>query len=318
MDCLKGFFSLSKGCSTVAPTSGLYVDMLEGVSLKSLSNIVGADKLTAQHLVDEKTVLVGELLKAGPNRFLLEDAVEHSVDSMICKDWGTTYVEGSTDERGLRIEKKRARLTSLLIERIYFKSHTTVEDLEITISDGVKEEVFTINAEADEEIVIEANFSTRNTSVDIVYTSEDVEPYAGSICPYNNFVESDCHGCTGSKSLKIRTIEAAEKLVQYRGIKVDASVICDREKMVCLIAEHQKMAFLYLVGSEIMKEWASTDRLNFLAVSSKEYAQNKAVEWEAKANQIFYDNAQGIKKYLEGHQRECFICNQAHYGFTLP
>ena len=318
MGCLDNFFSLSKGCQTVAPSSGLYIDSLEVISLKGLSNIVGADKLTAQALVNEKTTLVGELLKANPSLMLMGDAVEHSVDSIVCKDFKDQSVAGLDSKRGIRVEKKRGYMTSLVVERFYFKSATEVTNLEITITDGVNSDVHEVTAAANKEVVIEANFHTQNTWVEITYQSVEVEPYIGSLCPYNNFVESDCHGCTGSKSIKVRSIEGENLLIQYRGIKVDASVQCDRDKMICLIAEHQKAAFLYLVGAEILKEWATTDRLNFLAVASKEIAKEKAIEFEAKGNELLFANAQGIKKYLEGKQKECFICNSVKYGYTIP
>lgn len=318
MNCLNGFFALSKQCSITPPTSELYIDMLEGISMKSLSNIVGADKLTAQKLVDEKTTLVGELLKANPNLMLLNDAVEHSIDSLVSKDFKDDFTTGEAINRGIRIEKKRGQLTKLVVERFYFKSHTAVTDLVITITDGVQSETHTVTAEADEEVIVEANFSTNNLWVTITYNSDVVEPYIGTICPYNTFLDADCHGCDGSKSLKLKTIEGNEFLIAYRGIRVDASVQCDREKMICLIAQNQKMAILYLVGAEILKEWYSSDRINYLAINSKEWAKEKAIEWESKGNEILFNNSQGIRRYIESKQRECFICNQVNYGYTLP
>ena len=318
MGCLDNFFSLSKGCQTVAPSSGLYLDSLEVISLKGLSNIVGADKLTAQALVNEKTTLVGELLKANPTVMLMGDAVEHSIDSIVCKDFKNESIAGLESKRGMRVEKKRGYMTSLVIERFYFKSATAVTDLEITITDGVNEDVHVVTALANEDVVIEANFHTQNTWVEIYYEDASVEPYIGSLCPYNNFVDSDCRGCVGGKSIKVHAIQGEDLLIQYRGIKVDASVQCDRDKMVCLIAEHQKAALLYLVGAEVLKEWSTTDRLNFLAVASKEIAKEKAIEFEAKGNELLAANAQGIRKYLESKQKECFICNSVNYGYTLP
>ena len=78
------------------------------------------------------------------------------------------------------------------------------------------------------------------------------------------------------------------------------------------------MAILYPVGAEILKEWYSSDRINYLAINSKEWAKEKAVEWENKGNEILFNNSQGIRRYIESKQRECFICNQLNYGYTLP
>ena len=291
--------------------------MLEGISLKSISNMVGADKLTAQALLDEKTLLVGELLKSGPSKFLFDNVVNHSVDTLISKDFSKDSTSGLDELRGLRIEKRRGYLTKLTVERIYFKSATAVTELDVTISDGVNEKVYQVTADANEEVVIEANYHTSNLSVDITYQNDSVEPYIGTLCPYNNFVELECRGCQGSKSMKIRTIEGEELLIAYRGIRVDASVMCDREKMVCLIADSQKLAILYLVGAELMRELIFSDRINFLTLN-KELAKEKLVEWENKGHGILFENSQGIRNMLTSKEKACFICNSYKYGYSKP
>lgn len=319
MDCLNGFFALSKSCQVELPTSGLYIDSLEGISLKSLSNIVGAEKLTAQKLVDEKTQLIGELLKSGPSKYLFQSVVDHSVDSLISKDFKKDgQLESEAITRGLRLEKKRGKLTVLKVDRIYFKSATAVTALEITVTDGVNPKVYELTAEANEEIEIEANYSTNGLQIDITYDSETVEPYTGTVCPYNTFVDSDCIGCGGCKSLKIRAIEGDGLVLNYRGIRVDASVMCDREKMVCLIANDQKLPIMYLVGAEILKEWIGSDRINYITINSKEWAEKKIVEWEQKGWELLHENSQGIIKYLKQAEPKCFICQGFKYGFNIP
>jgi len=282
--------------------------------------MIGADKLTAQKLIDEKTQLVGEWMKAQSSSFIFESVIGSNVDSLISKDFCNETTTGLDSKRGIRIERKRGQLTALSVERIYFKSATAVTALEITLTDGVTTETYEVTAEANEEVVIEVDFQTSSLWVDITYQDESVEPYIGSISPYHNFADMGCAvGCAGScHSMKIRTIEDENYLIAYRGVRVDCSVKCDRSKMICLVAKDQALAFLYLVGAELMKELSFSDRINFLTISNKDEAKLKAEEWTTQANAMLVDNSQGIKRYLESQQKECFICNGYSYGHSKP
>jgi ribosomal protein S13 len=315
--CFSNFIGLTKKCNLPAPTSGLYLDMLEGVSLKSVANIAMGDATTAQQLINEKTELVFRMLEEEVYSFLFNETVEHSVESIVSRSFGLDSFHGYDGTRGLRVYAKRGQLTKLHIERLYLLSASDVDDLVITIDDNLNPITKTVNLEAGIELVVELNYSTTSHEVDITYQSEAFEPHEGSISPWDRFYFNGCNSC-GCKGIRMVGLEHDDEISAYRGIRADVSLQCDRSKMVCLIAQRSKLAILYLVGAEVMKEAASTDRVNFLSINGKENAVAKAQEWEAKALGILQGNSQGISNYLRQAQSDCFICNNTKYGYSLP
>jgi hypothetical protein len=315
--CFENFIGLTKKCNLDEPTSGLYVDMLEGVSMKSVANIAMGDAITAQALINEKTQLVFEKLESGAYPFLFHNAIEHSIESIISKGFSTEIGTLSENVRGLRIETKRGQLTKLVVERLYLLSSTDADGITITINDGIKTTTKTVSLVGGVENVIELNYSTHSHKVDITYQDHHITPFEGSISPYDRFWPIDCNNC-GCNGMRMVGLDSGDEVSNWVGIRADTSLQCDRKKMVCLIAERSKVAILYLVGSELMKEHGATDRVNFLSINGKEFAQTKAAEWREAGEDMLMRSAQGITDYLRKSQSNCFICNNVKYGYSLP
>jgi hypothetical protein len=291
--------------------------MLEGVSMKSVANIAMGDAITAQALINEKTQLVFEKLESGSYPFLFHNTIEHSIESIISKGFSTEIGTLSENVRGLRIETKRGQLTKLVVERLYLLSSTNSNHTIITINDGIKTSTKNVTLHAGVESVIELNYSTHSHKVDITYQSNSVTPFEGSISPYDRYWPTDCNNC-GCNGMRMVGLDSGEEVSNWVGMRADASLQCDRKKMVCLIAERSKVAILYVVGSELMKEHVATDRVNFLSINGKEFAQSKAAEWREAGEDMLMRSAQGITDYLRKSQSNCFICNNLKYGYSIP
>lgn len=318
MNCLQNFIGISEGCG-IESTSGLYVDMAEGLSVKSISNI-DPKFLNGQNLVNQKLKLVYELLKADLSEMLGGDFVEQSIDSLISPQFCDHYLEDNPGTPGLYISAKGQKLTAIYVHAIYFRSHVAVTDLDITITDGTTDNttVVQISAEADEEIMVIVDYTTRQNSVTITYDSSTVEPYVMSISGAKNNCGCTCVCC--SDKLNIQGIDFdGTKISNYRGIRADVSLICDTEKMICLLAKSSlKMPIFYLLISEIAKEWVATDRLNYLAMQSKDWANAKSLEWRDTARDLMFSQSIGIKNFLYKAQKDCFVCSGYSYENQLP
>lgn len=328
MNCLTNFIGISRSCGGVAPTSDLYIDMLEGMSLKTISNIEAGKYVTAQRLIDSKLILIMEKMKVDFAEFLFGDMVEDSIDSVISKNFGEDYETGEAGSAGLLIEKLPTSLSSLFIPRFYFKSHTAAVNLPITVSDASRTETFLVSANADEEVAIAINWYSNQNSVSIKFddstfgpSQELISPYNGAISPFHAWYYDGCTKCCagGSRYIQISGIDYdGSEISNYRGIRVDASVICDTDKMVCLIAHKMKVPILYKIGIEVLNEWAATDRLDFLAISSREWAEQKKSEWFDTVERSQFNNGKGIRKLLMKHEQQCFICNGVSYQYSTP
>lgn len=315
--CVNNFIGLSKKCQPTAPTSGLYIDMLEGLSVKNIASFTTGNAINAQALLNEKLELVFLDLKNNFSKVLFDNVVGHSVDSLISPDFDDKSIDGNAQRRGIEIERKRGQLTKLVVERIYVKSASSVSGLVITITDGANPVTRTVDLTADLETLIEINYSTTGNKVNIYFENADVLPYVGNIHPYNEFCESDCMSC-GCEGLKIRAMAGTSLLTSYRGIRLDASLQCDTEKMTCLIAQRMSLTVLYMLGIQLLNELVASDRLNFLTVNNKEWAEAKKKEWQEKVDADIYQNARGIQEYIRRAEKECFICNNMSYGYATP
>lgn len=328
MECLTGFFALSKSCSSQVPKSGLYIDMLEGMNLKSISNIETGKFLTAQKFIDQKMILIGEKWKTDFADMLFGDMVESAMDSIISKNFCDDYNTGQAGTAGLKIEKIPTKLSSLFIPRFYFKSHTPANELPITVSDSTRSEVFYVTANADEEVAVEINWHSSQNTVSITFDDSTVgpsqqliEPYTGAIAYFNHWFYNGCTGCTSKSSryLKISGIDYnGNSISNYRGIRADVLLNCDREKMICLVAMEQKVVLLYMLGIEILNEWEAGDRFNFLAIHGKDWAKEKKIAWQESIDRSNFNNGKGIRNLLRKHEKECFICNSGKYVYSLP
>lgn len=323
MDCLNNFIGVHN-CNSIVPTSGLYITDLEGISIKSGSSIESGKYLTFQNLVDSKMRLVGSKMLDRLSTLLGDVYVEQSMDSLIAKNFGEDFLAQEDGNPGWRVEKRPTSLSKLYIPRFYFKSHTAVERT-ITITDGVNTETFDVVAGADEEVVIESRFFSSQLKVDITYNSDaepsddGVSPYSENISPFDAYYYDGCNTCCGHRYLMIHGLDfdGAEKSVYY-GIRADIELICDKEKMICLLSGTNKTIFLYALGVEILNEWIASDRFNFLAMNSKEWAAEKRIEWSFEVDKLWSSNAQGIKNVLMSKEPKCFTCNGYKYQEIIP
>lgn len=331
MECLKNFIGVSNRCEgTPASKSGLYIEDLEGISVKSLANIEAGKYLTVQAMIDAKLRVVGAKMLDTISGMINGITVETAADSLISKSFGEDYFAQANGSPGLKIKKYPTSFSSIFINTLYFKSHTAVVDLDILVDDGVNPQIFTISADADEEVTIECNYSTLQSVVTITYTSDagpsdlGVSPYTEDISSYGSFYipgSRDCSGCDdcGHRYFVVKGIgfDGSEKS-SYYGLRPNVSLVCDREKMVCLLAPMYKTTVLYALGVELVNEWIPSDRLNFLAMGSKEWAKEKSAEWQNKVAQTWFDNSEGIKNLLTHTESKCFKCTGYQYYERIP
>lgn len=329
MDCLTNFIGISSRCSGPASKSGLYIEDIEGFSVKSLSLIEGGKYLTTQALVDRKMSVAGQKILDMISGLISGIYVEAAVDSIVSKSFDDEYYGQQDGNPGLRIEKYPTSFSKLYLTNLYFKSHTAVQQLQITVTDGFNPQVFTIDAAADEEVVIEVNYSTLQRRIDVTYSSDagpsdtGVSPYYSDISFWNNWdlYTRDCTGCNpcAHRYLRVRGIDfGGQEKSTYYGIRADVSLNCDKEKMICLIAPQYKTMFLYALAIEILNEWAASDRFNFLAMGSKDWAKEKKAEFENKVDYLWSINSEAIKNLIVHSEKNCFTCTGYQYYERIP
>jgi hypothetical protein len=320
MDCLNGAIGLSASCSDAVYPMG-YVDDLEGISLKSLSAMESGKYIGYQNMIDSKMRIVGSKVSEKLGMLLGDVVIDQSVQSIIPIGFSEDSLTGATGTPGLRITKKATALTALFVPRIYFKSATEVNGLVITITDGHNSMTVEVDAEADEEVPIDTNFTSSNLEITISYNGADpsqtIEPYTGNINPYHRY---GCITCSwgGNHYLKMTGIDfEGNESSKWYGIRADVLMICDRSKMVCLFANKNPWIFKYMLGVEIANESVATDRMNFFALNTKDWWREMSAKWQYESDKLWDDAGVSIKKILQKAEPSCFICTGSHVRYSI-
>jgi len=323
MECLDNYLGIDGTCG-IAPTSNAYITDLEGISLKTMASIESGKWLNAQNMLNQIMRIVGQEAQERIREILGDAIVEDSVETIFAKSFCDEYWDQADGNPGILIEKRPTSLSNLFVSNFYFKSHVSVSGLVVTVTDGVESETHNITAEADEEVTVPINFETLQNSIRITYSSTDgvsddgVSPYRGSI---SGRIIHSCSKCenTGTNYLMISGLDfSGNESSEYYGIKADVQLVCNTEKMVCLIARRYPMIFKYMAGVKVAREWAYSDRMNFLALSSKDDAKELALHFDQMQKQLWFDNGSAISRLLRSAEAKCFTCTGVQYSENLP
>lgn len=324
MECLDNFIGISSRCSGPASKSGMYIEDMEGFSIKSLSLIEGGKYLTVQAMIDRKLDVVGQKLVDTISGLLKDVYVETAVESLVSKSFCADYEAQQDGNPGLVIYKFPSSYGKLFVPYLYFKSHTAVTDLHITVTDGVTSQVFEVTAAADEEVSIECGFYTTQRKITITYSSSD-SPSDQGVSPYTSDISSwweydyncSCNPC-GCRYMKIRGLDFdGDEKSKYYGLRADVQLLCDKEKMICLIAPTNKTLILNMLAIEVLNEYLATDRMNFLAIN-KEWAKAKIAELYDRVENHWIINGDAIRNLIIHSDKKCFTCNGPRYVESVP
>lgn len=324
MECLENFIGLSQSCSDVAPTSGIYLDDFQGITLKQMASTESGKWLSAQNALNNLVRIEANSLKERIREILGDAISETSIESIFSKNFGEDYFDQEDGTPGLRIEKRATKLSHLFISEIHFRSHVEVSGLVITITDGVNPVSYTVDALADEEISVLVNYKSNQTKIDITYSST-AGPSDNGVAPYKDTIHYSnrwgCNKCTnkGTFYIQINGLDfSGQESTSLYGIQADVELRCDQERMVCLIAQHYPMMFATGVVERECREWAMSDRFNISTLGSRDEAGQLAEFYKKEKIQMWFDNGPAISKLLRSAESQCFTCTGIQFHQQVP
>lgn len=328
MTCAEGFIGIRQACTEAglgSPASGLYIEDLEGISVKNLEAINAGKWGGAVDMVNQKTQhavrLVAEDLRARMEpRFQEELVLETNFGGLFDKD--PNYNTLAANDYGLRAFMVNNNLRTLCVNEIFLLFEADFNKT-ITITDGTNTK--TINSEneviakAGEVARIQVDFMSSNGLIDITYAGTGVSARSGSTSETQYLRSCSSCGSVGFENFTVKGLANDTEDDQLYGIRGRFSVECSMEKALCLSLHKLKMPILYKLGIELLKEWGASDRMNFLTIHSQEWALDKRAEWE----EITYPNlmdqlASGVGYFLRRVDQNCFNCGGLTYGNTHP
>ena len=306
----------------ITPTSGLYIDDLEGISLRTVGGNGKHTYLSAQSLLNAKTALAMRKMEtivqtAMQRRGFILPQLQPTQN--VCS-YKTTAQSINGIARGVTLYRMHGAtsLANIYVEKVTFKAKTSgTATLTIQNTDGVI--IYTsatAAVTADKETVF---YIASYFSVDIrVLVITNTEPYDttcdGShdcLCSHNTAKHRK------TTMYKVVGFDGTDDAASGYGVTVCASVRCNIQALMCYILDIIKMPLYYLVGVEIMKE---------LRIQNGATAQNTAFyqkdlqaetmkDWQKQADQLLTTQMDTILASLRDYDHFCISCHSPNRIF---
>lgn len=327
MDCLSGYIGI-RGCSDSEPASGLYLDDLQGISIKSIDKIANAEQITYKGVftdIERRALRRFESLIT--NWLSLKYQIKRVSQS---GNLGLTIQGDATaaaaDYRGYWV------LLSELDD--YVKSplhvyHQQTHSLYLTQAQSATIKVFDVTGISSNSIELNQLDSTTFNGVvgwNTIQVNTDYKPTLGIAVVYDatNITSQgheipqgcydycgcldDCYGCE-AKVEGIRTNDLTPETVtrgtDTYGLSGIFSVGCKFDQFICDNRQAFATSLWFLYGHEYFNERLYSDRLNRYGILDREIAKEARDEmWKA-----FNEELQIILEGIDIKEDCCVSCN---------
>lgn len=289
MHCFFDYIGLRGAVSGITPDSGLYVNDLPGISLKSIDAVAGPDQVTYQQLWDtiQKRVMKkfqSAVLATLNHRYRLKTLLQ-SVD--LLKQIDPTFYDPAPQWRGFSIElsfKNMERIvaspfqTTHIQELNLYLNEAPTDDIPIKIFDlntGDVLDTFTITWETAVQGWNKVKVGKRYTSYRL-FVAYDATHVQGTNLYIPATIDMYCTGTVNwiyGFTFCDAYVRGAQTIVnsdwtdlaygqQSYGLSGVFSVGCTYDGLVCKNKEMFADALQYMLGAEIMIERLASERIN--------------------------------------------------------
>lgn len=321
MNCVQDFI-LSKACINQgkSPRSGLYIEHLEGISIKNIADVDDGKYGSAAAFIQDKLDFAAELVLEDARAFLnnelsTKETSEAAVIGVLEPELG--YYDAEAVTKGVYIEKRYSPMGKIRLDKLTLLVNTTINGKELIITDGINEKTVTVDLVAGVPKVVDVQYEGITDYLTIKWNTADIEPAASSI--RKSITRGFCGYCDGADApIYIQGINGQQRGYSSYGIQAHIQLRCDLKQAFCQMIDDLKFAILYKTGILLLKEWQSTTRLNYLSIHSDEWLALKLTEWE----ELTYPEKlkQGLwnaSTYLSKLDSRCFQKDEWKYAETI-
>lgn len=321
MKCFNNVIGINRTCTPVEPISGLYINSLPGVSLKTIDAGINEEYASGVKLIEEKIQMAGDIianhLRAGISKIQVKSVVNAGNIGLYVENEKVSPVVDRL--RGIQYKLLGSSYLSLFLNSISIYSYETKE-IEVYVYDLITGELLdtiTIDAVSGEVVTVAVNkkyYSDTKPMQLFICTDSNLEHNQASL------VKGHCYGCTSSYSTNDAFVSYSEitqgQDIIYQnlkgasstgGLSINYSLSCDIEPYLCSIKNTLAMPLLYKTGSLLMEELIYSKRLNSVInvykPDHKELYEKFEMEYMASMKAIF-DNMPTPKDV-------CFACNSS-------
>ena len=293
LECFNSFI-LPYSCNNEVPTSGLYIDRYDGLSLSKLANTTDDKYANLKLLVADKTFIAVENIWSKVKRYLSDNGIDIELCS---KDYYfgkfTNKVVANTGT-GLKISlPKGSKYATIKVDTVSIKSGITgLFDLQVKhINSGAVLFNSTVNLQAGVQLDVSIN-QTFNSG--IVITTDAPTVYQTAVSAYG---ETDCGGCNNCSTRCCDLIAGVSGLGQ--GITACVSLICSEELMICELKSTLRLAIYYQTIHHILTEAINTNRVNPFVLNRSEWIAENATKSLLMANEEIENAIKSVANTLK-------------------
>ena len=310
--CLNNFIGV-KCLTPGTPTSGLYINDLEGLNLKYAANIADSDFISGLQFLNEKIQFATKLVISDLTRYSLPYFRMNSiVDELSVGDWTSNTLAQANVDRGVHIQVKRSRMLRINVSNIKIKLANANTSHSVVVESGTVVETFPFVTDANGEAEINLNFTS---------TTQDVYIYMdnSTINVNNSSIKTGC-GCSSKSGqfLSAYGWNGSGNSNSTYGLKVQATAICDNDEFACILGAKLGLPILYRSGIEILHEAVATDRLNSLTLLDTDKINFLLENWTAEYDKQMKMLIECLPQLLRRIDECCIVCNQNKYVQGLP
>lgn len=289
MDCLIDYIGLT-GCGASSPASGLFINSLPGISLKSIEMLADAEQATYAGVWNDVQIRAAKRLQLMLTSALAKQyrlkAAKYSIRT---KTEAQSSNTGSVQDPAFKFEVGcESPLAYHHIESVTVRKVNNNDTIGVTVWNA-----------ADGAILLNSQFNGDGNDVQTVVISEDfyypeiiVSVSVGNTTFYEDTFEPIYFGGGNIKSGIYSGGVFTESSYNY-GVNINYGQRCSLDNFVCDSRDTMALPLWYLLGSELMLERMVSERINKWTVDRKQAEELKAY-YDAESEKALQQAVSGI------------------------
>ena len=306
--CLTDYIGLRNvSDDSEAPTSGIYVNDLPGISSQHFSDIVNDeldgisaewDKIEERSIRAFETDLRSRLKKYFTGYQLISSGITGYVDDNTQANHGSGVYSGwlfdmYTFSPSLKVEINDVRVNLVSAQNFNVKIFDANTGLELYTK-------AVVGVQGAQTIKINQSFA--------VYQHNKIFVCYDTVSPYRVY-QNPTFGAISAGSISTSSTVLSDNLSSAEtGLEVTYNIKCSIEEFVCHRLENFQEAYLYRIGLEFLKNSKYSDKINRWTLLDIETTNQLIEEFKMEYENLLESSLMDLKVPDDGI---CFICNKA-------
>ena len=312
MECLNNIVGV-RCAGGPAPYSGLYIEDLEGINLKTASDIADVRYHSGLDLILKKLAFAQKgVLNDIQGAFLPFFRVNTLIEELRIGEYKSTFSLPSPFQRGVKMKTRNSRLMKIRIKEVEIQIQEPDTTSNLLIKDGQEVTTYEFTTDASGNATVRTEYLSKTNEVFVVIEDDQITPRQTQLKPGCN-----CYNRTSEFLIGWGWNNEGQSSSTF-GLIVQALAECDNEELICLMSSKIGFLILYKAGIEIVKEWIVSDRLNPVTIIDDGTEEFLLDEFERQYKKHKKTFVESVPRFMSTIDEVCVVCNQSKYYESTP